>query len=809
VEIRRPKEDRTPKSEAHSQSKALMFKKPAIGMLRAFALRASDLPRPSDFGLRIYRALLALLLLLGLAPAALAQPRPYIGFVYPAGGQQGTTFQIRLGGQGWDDVSEVLITGTGVTARITDNYRRLDNMEMQLLNEQASVLRRTTLSASNRTMLVQMDKESMMSDMATDDMAPRETTPEESLKEAARNLLEKIEKRTHEYVSTPASAAIASLVLVEVTIAPDAEPGEREIRLVTLRGVSNPLVFYVGQVPEVSRWPMLTAVQQVLGKESSALRKRPPGDEPDRLTLPCTVNGQMASGEIHRYHFDARKGQHLVLSVLGRRLVPFMADAVPGWFQPVLALYDADGKEVAYDDRYGFKPDPTIFYEVPTDGEYAVAIHDSIYRGREDFVYRITVGELPFITSMFPLGGPVGGPPIPKIKGWNLEGTELTRVAADAGAGVQSLTAGRKGFVSNRVPFALDTLPEVMEQEPNNDQATAQKVTLPVIINGRIGKPDDWDVFEFTGKADETVVAEVRARRLDSPLDSVLKLTDAAGKLLAFNDDTEDLGAGINTHHADSYLMTTLPADGTYYVHIGDTARQGGDEYGYRLRLSGPQPDFELRVVPSSLSIRSNSSAPLTVYVMRKDGFKGTIKLSLKDPPSGFSAPPTTLAATQTVGRLNVKTTLLATKEPVTLSVVGSAKIADQEVTHEAVPAEDRMQAFLWRQLVPAKDLQVLVFDPGYQPPPKRIPPPRPVCLPVTNAPAASNAIARATPVVGTNAVGGTNVALASSNSIPPKPKFSKQQVAYRLRQLKRLYEEGMFTDEFYCDKVAECEAAE
>ena len=102
-------------------------------------------------------------------------------------------------------------------------------------------------------------------------------------------------------------------------------------------------------------------------------------------------------------------------------------------------------------------------------------------------------------TSMFPLGGPVGAPPIPKIKGWNLEDTELTPVAADAGPGVHSLTAGRKGFVSNRVPFAVDTLPEVMEQEPNNDQATAQKVTLPVIINGRIGKPDDWDVFEFTG----------------------------------------------------------------------------------------------------------------------------------------------------------------------------------------------------------------------------------------------------------------------------------------------------------------------
>jgi hypothetical protein len=79
----------------------------------------------------------------------------------------------------------------------------------------------------------------------------------------------------------------------------------------------------------------------------------------------------------------------------------------------------------------------------------------------------------------------------------------------------------------------------------------------------------------------------------------------------------------------------------------------------------------------------------------------------------------------------------------------------------------------------------------------------------VTKAPAASNTVAKATPVVGTNALGGTNIALASSNSVPPKPRFTKQQVAYRLRQLKRLYGEGMFTDEFYCDKVAECEAAE
>ena len=72
------------------------------------------------------------------------------------------------------------------------------------------------------------------------------------------------------------------------------------------------------------------------------------------------------------------------------------------------------------------------------------------------------------------------------------------------------------------------------------------------------------------------------ARRLDSPLDSMLKLTDQDGRVLAFNDDHSDPGCGLNTHHADSYLMAKLPADGPYFVHVGDTAQysRGGRRDG-------------------------------------------------------------------------------------------------------------------------------------------------------------------------------------------------------------------------------------
>ena len=701
----------------------------------------------------VYSAALALAGVLASASAVQAQPRPYIGFVYPAGGQQGTTFQIRLGGQNLDGVHGVHVSGAGVRTKVVEYLRRLNNQDATLLREQLAELKKPA--------------------------APKD--------EASRKLAERIERRLGQIVNTPASNSIATLVLVEVTIAPDAEPGPREMTLSTLRGVSNPLVFHVGQLPEVSRKPMLTATLQVLGKEEQALRKRPADEVEQRITLPCTANGQIASGEVNRYRFEARKGQRLVFSTQARQLIPFMADAVPGWFQPVMAVYDARGKELAYDDDYRFKPDPVILFEVPKDGEYTFTITDAIYRGREDFVYRVTAGELPFVTSIFPLGARAGDSPKVEMKGWNLEGAELKLPPQDVGPGTRWIAASRKGIVSNFVPFALGTFPETFEKEPNDDPAHAQKVALPTIINGRIDRKGDWDVFQFTGRAGETVVAEVFARRLDSPLDSVLKITDSSGKLLAYNDDREDPEAGTNTHDADSYVSLKLPADGTYYVHLGDIARSGGEEYGYRLRIGPPQPDFAIFCVPSSLSVRSKGSGAVNVTVIRKDGFTGPIKLGLKDPPAGFSAAPLTLPGTQTTARLTVKTTLSETPQPVSLAIEGRAKIGKEEVAHLAVPAEDRMQAFLWRHLVPAQDLKLLVFSPPSDQPANRARP----------APAPPSA----SPKPGTTPTTTADAAAA-------KAKLAKQQAANRLRQIKLLLEEGLLSEGLYKRKAAEYERA-
>ena len=77
--------------------------------------------------------------------------------------------------------------------------------------------------------------------------------PAPSEKEVAKlNLIRRIEHRFAEDERMPAVRSQTELVFAEVTVAPDAKPGRREIRVVTKLGISNPLPFYVGQVQEVA-----------------------------------------------------------------------------------------------------------------------------------------------------------------------------------------------------------------------------------------------------------------------------------------------------------------------------------------------------------------------------------------------------------------------------------------------------------------------------------------------------------------------------------------------------------------------------
>ena len=205
----------------------------------------------------------------------------------------------------------------------------------------------------------------------------------------------------------------------------------------------------------------------------------------------------------------------------------------------------------------------------------------------------------------------------------------------------------------------------------------------------------------------------------------------------------------------------------------------------------------------------SKGRANIALKLLRKDGFAAPIKLALKDPPPGFTASPLSISGTQTTANLGIKTTLAELRQPLGLVIEGRATIGGREVVHAVVPAEDRMQAFLWRHLVPAESgMKVLVYSPASQPVAKRVrrtpaPPPvepKPAEVKPAEVKPVETKSSDAKPAE-------TKPAVATASLPAAKGKFTKQQVEWRLRQIRLLFEEGLLTEEFNDRKVAECEA--
>lgn len=633
------------------------------------------------------------LLALALPGAAQETVEPHLSYCFPAGGQRGTVTQALVGGQLLNGPKEVIVAGEGVQAVVVRSLGRIINLNGE---ERQEVIRRLNDARARRK----------------DPKLPQVAPPEGSAPLPDHPLLRNIDNLSpleenflvSELLMRDSKRQInqqlSETVLIAITIDPDAVPGDREIRLLAQLGLSNPVVFQVGGRPE--------------------LLESKPGDSDarfaDPVTLPVTVNGQIRPGDADRFRFGAREGQPLVIHAQARRLVPFIADAVPGWFQATLAVFDSKGRQVAFADDWRFDPDPVLFFKVPATGEYELEIRDALWRGRADFVYRIQVDEQPFITDIFPLGGRIGEETVVTARGWNLAGDQLPIDTGENGGLIREAVLRTGDWASNPVLYAVDTLPECVESEQNNSAATAQLVKLPVIVNGRIETPGDEDFVRFAGRGGAEVVVEVLARRLNSPLDSVIWLTDPSGKVLAWNDDFERreellrTDVGTATHHADSYLRAKLPRDGTYVLRFADAQRAGSESHAYRLRLSAPRPDFQLSVTPSAVNNRGGIAMPVTVHVTRLDGFDGPVALALKDSPPGFELQGGMIPA----GRDSITLTLTPPlKDPggaVELHIVGTARVGSAIVSRPATPCDDLMQAFLWRHLVPGRDLVAILL---------------------------------------------------------------------------------------------------
>src|SRR5207248_601463 len=105
------------------------------------------------------------------------------------------------------------------------------------------------------------------------------------------------------------------------------------------------------------------------------------------------------------------------------------------------------------------------------------------------------------------------------------------------------------------VEVAVSELDEAVEQEPNNEPARANRLTVPGAITGRFQESGDIDYYVFAAKKGQRLVAEVQTHELGSPAEVYVTLKDAKGTQLA-----------VSNPAAATRLDFTAPADGDYYL---------------------------------------------------------------------------------------------------------------------------------------------------------------------------------------------------------------------------------------------------
>jgi len=265
---------------------------------------------------------------LALAVTAFAQQQqpviPHIGYIYPAGGRQGTSLELTIGGQNLTDANQVYISGTGVQVSVSKYNRPLTPGQANNLREQLQMLNEKRTAAAK---------------------PPVDGVKPEPFTAADAKTATEIQAKLAEFQKRPLSPAIAETVIVEMVIDAGAPPGDRELRIGAQPGLTNPLAFTIGQLPEFSRKPAkvpaaFVAVNGAIPPNRPVNRAvEPPMD----VTLPAVLNGQVMPADSDRYRFHAAKGTRLVAAVQARALVPYISDAVPGWFQAAITLRDPAG----------------------------------------------------------------------------------------------------------------------------------------------------------------------------------------------------------------------------------------------------------------------------------------------------------------------------------------------------------------------------------------------------------------------------------------------------------------------------------
>jgi len=352
-------------------------------------------------------------------------------------------------------------------------------------------------------------------------------------------------------------------VELTIAIAADVPPGNHSMRIRTKTGISHARQFFVGIFPNVEE------------KEPNS-----EFETPQVISFNQTIEGVVQNEDVDYYRVTAKKGQRISVEVDGLRLGYTV-------FDPFLAIIDKDRFEkVVSDDTILHRQDGYCSYVAEEDGDYTVMIRESSYRGGGSSFYRLHVGGYRRPDVVYPAGGKIGSKAKVRFIERDSSFDEELQLPAEVDPNFMLYSKSGEPAPSGN-PFRLVNFDNVLEAEPNEDQATstASATGEPIALNGIIEKPGDIDYFKLPLKKGMTLEVQTFAQSIGSPLDSVVNIYNEKGGSLSGNDD------GGGRRRLDSKFKIGIPADGNYFVRVTDHLDRGGPTFVYRIELIAAEPE--------------------------------------------------------------------------------------------------------------------------------------------------------------------------------------------------------------------------
>ena len=389
--------------------------------------------------------------LLSISIPTFAQGVPRLNSLFPAGGQLGTTVEVAIQGSDLEGAHTLIVEGEpGITAQLHPVGGEVDDTHKPVFEANCGQCHELR-SPNNRSMTP----------------AQWEATVKRMVTEKGAEISAEAQTQIIAYLTSAARASGG--LTAQLSIAPHASIGMREVRVVGKHGTSTAWPFEVSQTPDV------------LETESN--------NTPETATLielPSLINGLINPGGDEDYYvFSGDKGQRCVFSVNAYRLNNISQQ----FFNPTLSLFDAKMVELARSNGF-YSLDPLLDITLPADGFYVLRIRDLLHRGNPDSVYRLTGGVLPYNTYLFPAGGTVPngnplseaeeariyGPPTPPeaniiqcvIGGENLPQTKWQ---------VELTAAEQPGLKQIRTPYGIFPFIVNTHSEAVEENVTAQSAS--------------------------------------------------------------------------------------------------------------------------------------------------------------------------------------------------------------------------------------------------------------------------------------------------------------------------------------------